>query len=162
MIDRIEFELQQCVENRCRPDLNDIDAANLLAGIAQLRADLSEQCPLLGMSGEREARLMAQLAEGQAREATLRKALAESTEWNWLDDDADASIPSWIREAIAIPSDDSALREMIEAAKAEEREAVLSLSAKQGWAMRNEDPFEDAVREILDLRADAIRARSDE
>lgn len=38
---------------------------------------------------------------------------------------------------------------------AAEREAMVALAAKQGWAMKNEDPFEDAVREIA-----AIRARS--
>jgi len=33
-----------------------------------------------------------------------------------------------------------------------EREAIIALAAKQGWAMKNEDPFEDAVREICDMR----------
>ena len=43
--------------------------------IERLRADLAEQCRLLGLGGEREARLMARLAESQAREARLREAL---------------------------------------------------------------------------------------
>lgn len=34
-----------------------------------------------------------------------------------------------------------------------EREAMVAEAAKQGWAMKNEDPFEDAVREIAAIRA---------
>jgi hypothetical protein len=34
-----------------------------------------------------------------------------------------------------------------------EREAMVIEAAKQGWAMKNEDPFEDAVREIAAIRA---------
>jgi hypothetical protein len=34
-----------------------------------------------------------------------------------------------------------------------EREAMVEQAAKQGWAMRNEDAFEDAVREIAAIRA---------
>jgi hypothetical protein len=34
-----------------------------------------------------------------------------------------------------------------------EREAMVAEAAKQGWAMRNEDAFEDAVREIAAIRA---------
>lgn len=34
-----------------------------------------------------------------------------------------------------------------------EREAMVAEAAKQGWAMRNDDPFEDAVREIANIRA---------
>ncbi len=36
---------------------------------------------------------------------------------------------------------------------AAEREAMVAEAAKKGWAMRNEDPFEDCVREIADIRA---------
>lgn len=39
---------------------------------------------------------------------------------------------------------------------AHEREAMVAEAAKQDWAMRNEDSFEDAVREI----AAAIRSRT--
>lgn len=35
----------------------------------------------------------------------------------------------------------------------EEREAMVAEAAKQGWAMKNEDPFEDAVHEIAAIRA---------
>lgn len=35
----------------------------------------------------------------------------------------------------------------------EEREAMVAEAAKRGWAMKNEDPFEDAVREIAAIRA---------
>lgn len=34
-----------------------------------------------------------------------------------------------------------------------EREAMVDEAAKQGWAMRNEDPFEDAVRKIAAIRS---------
>ena len=34
-----------------------------------------------------------------------------------------------------------------------EREAMIVEAEKKGWAMRGEDPFEDAVREIAESRA---------
>lgn len=34
-----------------------------------------------------------------------------------------------------------------------EREAMATEAAKQDWAMKNEDPFEDAVREIAAIRS---------
>ena len=37
--------------------------------------------------------------------------------------------------------------------RADEREAMVAEAAKKGWAMRGEDPFEDCVREIADIRA---------
>ena len=37
--------------------------------------------------------------------------------------------------------------------RAEEREAMVAEAAKKGWGMRNDDPFEDCVREIADIRA---------
>lgn len=85
MLDRIEFELQQCVENRCRPNLDDIDAANLIAEIERLRADLSEQCRLLGMSGEREAKHLAQI---ERLRSALERCEHETTSlrvWNGTD-----------------------------------------------------------------------------
>ena len=36
---------------------------------------------------------------------------------------------------------------------AKEREAMVAEAAKQGWAMKNEDSFEDCVREIAAIRA---------
>ena len=36
---------------------------------------------------------------------------------------------------------------------AAEREAMVVEAAKQGWAMKNEDPFEDSVRDIADIRS---------
>jgi hypothetical protein len=36
---------------------------------------------------------------------------------------------------------------------AAEREAMVAEAAKKGWAMRGEDPFEDCVREIAEIRA---------
>lgn len=35
---------------------------------------------------------------------------------------------------------------------AKERQSIISLAAAQGWAMNNEDPFEDAVRDICTMR----------
>lgn len=54
----------------------------------------------------------------------------------------DTLAPGWRDEIRAI------VRNIIEA----EREAIIDLAAKQGWAMKNEDPFEDSVREICDMR----------
>jgi hypothetical protein len=42
---------------------------------------------------------------------------------------------------------------MCEKMVAAEREAMVAEAAKRGWAMKNDDPFEDAVREIADARA---------
>lgn len=42
---------------------------------------------------------------------------------------------------------------MCEKMVAAEREAMVAEAAKRGWAMKNDDPFEDAVREITDARA---------
>ncbi len=40
-----------------------------------------------------------------------------------------------------------------ELVRADEREAMVAEAAKKGWGMRNDDPFEDCVREIADIRA---------
>lgn len=45
------------------------------------------------------------------------------------------------------------IEERIAEAVSAEREAMVAEAAKQGWAMKNEDPFEDAVREIAAIRA---------
>jgi hypothetical protein len=37
--------------------------------------------------------------------------------------------------------------------QADEREAMVEEASKKGWAMRNEDAFEDSVREIAAIRA---------
>lgn len=37
--------------------------------------------------------------------------------------------------------------------RADERNAMVAEAAKKGWGMRNDDPFEDCVREITDIRA---------
>lgn len=91
--------------------------------VREMRAELDEQCRLLGMGASREARLMAQLAESQARELRLREAIAEAHDCS-LDDDHRAG-RLIATTALAMPADDSALRAMIEAAKAEEREACV-------------------------------------
>ena len=41
---------------------------------------------------------------------------------------------------------------MCEKMVAAEREAMVSEAAKLGWAMKNEDPFEDAVAEVARIR----------
>lgn len=43
--------------------------------------------------------------------------------------------------------------QMVEWIVATEREAIVSLAAEQGWAMKNEDPFDDAVRDICMMRS---------
>ena len=45
------------------------------------------------------------------------------------------------------------LERFAELARADEREAMVAEAAKKGWGMRNDDPFEDCVREIADIRA---------
>lgn len=50
------------------------------------------------------------------------------------------------------------LPERAAAAQAEERAALIGLAEKQCRAMKNEDPFEDAVRELCELRAREPRA----
>ena len=42
---------------------------------------------------------------------------------------------------------------MCEKMVAAERDAMISEAAKLGWAMKNEDPFEDAVAEVARIRA---------
>lgn len=46
--------------------------------------------------------------------------------------------------------------ESFEAGRVMEREAMVKEAAKKGWAMKNEDPFEDYVREIADIRARGV------
>ncbi len=48
---------------------------------------------------------------------------------------------------------DASLERFAALVAAAEREAMVAEAAKKGWAMRNEDPFEDCVREIADIRA---------
>jgi len=45
------------------------------------------------------------------------------------------------------------LERFVNDVRADEREAMVAEAAKKGWAMRGEDPFEDCVREIADIRA---------
>ena len=45
------------------------------------------------------------------------------------------------------------LERFAELVRADEREAMVAEAAKKGWGMRNDDPFEDCVREIADIRA---------
>lgn len=54
------------------------------------------------------------------------------------------------KEALAIPTDSTQILAEVRRA---ERERVIAIAEAQGWAMRNEDPFEDAVREICAIRA---------
>ena len=45
------------------------------------------------------------------------------------------------------------IKAFAELVRADEREAMVTEAAKKGWGMRNDDPFEDCVREIADIRA---------
>ena len=49
--------------------------------------------------------------------------------------------------------DEKLLASFVEIIRADEREAMVAEAAKKGWGMRNDDPFEDCVREIADIRA---------
>ena len=43
--------------------------------------------------------------------------------------------------------------ERFEAAiRADERKAIVALATEQEWCMRGETPFEDAVRDVVDMR----------
>lgn len=121
--------------------------AHLRARVAELEHDLAEQCRLLGMGSEREARLMAQLAESQARDANLRKALQLCI--GTLEEDGREHTAWFAKRAIDLPADDTALRQMIEAARREESENAAAvcdaLATRAGTA---------------EECADAIRARS--
>lgn len=126
---------------------------------ARLRTELDEQCRLLGMGSEREARLMAQLAESQARELRMREALTavvvRMREVPAVQGDEFADLGAQARSAMNLRGDDSALREMIEAAKAEEREAIFC-SVEQTWYAQGLDVRGASVSDFLA----AIRARN--
>jgi hypothetical protein len=59
----------------------------------------------------------------------------------------EAGFSEW---ALKTPQD---LERFAELVRADEREAMVAEAAKKGWGMRNDDPFEDCVREIADIRA---------
>lgn len=74
-------------------------------------------------------RLRAELAAAMAREAKLRDTLNGIASWREGDevtsgfDEPHSALAA--RDALALPTNDSALREMIEAARREEREACI-------------------------------------
>ena len=80
-IERIENELRQCVEHRSRPNIDDIDAAFLLAEIEWLRAELKAwrvwRSNVLAERTRITNDLREQLAAAQAREAKLRDTLEQ-------------------------------------------------------------------------------------
>lgn len=113
------------------------------------------------------ALLMAQLAESQSRELRLREA---------LDDLRSGDGDPWCAEqqadsALALPFDDSVLREMVEAAKAEEREALMLpvfdgnavYSALRDDAKKRTSPenVSDALDALAKLMREATRYRGD-
>ena len=59
----------------------------------------------------------------------------------------EAGFSEW---AVKTPRDLERFAALVAAA---EREAMVTEAAKKGWGMRNDDPFEDCVREIADIRA---------
>ena len=68
----------------------------------------------------------------------------------WADDeDPEKDPPRWTMVSPLPPP----LERFAALVAAAEREAMVALAAKQGWAMKNEDLFEDAVREIAAIRA---------
>lgn len=90
------------------------------------------------------------LAEGQARETKLRAYLSDHE--CWQEKVMDGPCPAC--ELLATPQDDSALHEMIEAAKAEEREACAQEAERQA----QDEPYGHAKFRCTNIAAE-IRAR---
>ena len=57
------------------------------------------------------------------------------------------------REAGGFDASTEFLERLIALARADEREAMVAEAAKRGLAMKNEDPFEDYVRDMANDRA---------
>lgn len=104
--------------------------------VREMRADLAEQCRLLGMGSEREARLMAQLAEGMTAASSLAMHIwdkhykADAPNFGLCDslpgvisqiDNMYAGLRNQLREA-----HEKELRELIEKARREERESIIA------------------------------------
>ena len=51
------------------------------------------------------------------------------------------------------PMTNEALKRFADLVRANERDGMVVDAAKQGWAMKNEEPFEDCVKEIAEARA---------
>ena len=65
----------------------------------------------------------------------------------------EAGWPLFAIQMLAGTEDEKRLQRFAELVAAAERRAMVKEAAKKCWAMRNEDPFEDAVREIAAIRA---------
>lgn len=58
-----------------------------------------------------------------------------------------------VKESLTVPVTMEQIERFVELVRADEREAMVVEAAKQGWSMKNEEPFEDAVKEIVAIRA---------
>lgn len=85
------------------------------------------------------ALLMTQLAESQAREAEMRDAIEFMSLYAPV-----GSLTHRAQQALLLPSDDSALRERIEAAKVEEREMCAQLCEQ--WNATHPERLAAAIR----------------
>lgn len=77
----------------------------------------------------------------------------EATYWRQRYEMLMATVSDIIKNSANPPMKMLAHAESFEAGRVMEREAMVAEAAKQGWAMKNEDPFEDYVRDIADICA---------
>jgi hypothetical protein len=120
----------------------DVESERLREQLAASQAECEEQARLNGMGAEREATLLARLQESQAREVQLREALVTATTviepYVWSKEEA------LIAYAIALPHDDTALKEyrrkvLLEAAeRIGSAEFMSSPEASKSYAEYNE------------------------
>jgi hypothetical protein len=89
-------------------------------------------------------------AEGQSRLNDGLERMVRKAGWSGI-------YTQWVspteRESMTVPVTPEQVKKFAELIAAEEREAIVALAASQGWAMKNEDPFEDAVRDICTMRS---------
>jgi hypothetical protein len=52
----------------------------------------------------------------------------------------------------SLESEYDTLKWVWDAAVAAEQARIMENAKKKGWAMRNEDPFEDYVKEVIEMR----------
>jgi electron transfer flavoprotein alpha subunit len=120
----------------------DAESERLREQLVASQVECEEQARLNGMGTEREAALLARLQESQAREAQLREALVTATTviepYVWSKEEA------LIASAIALPHDDTALREyrkkvLLEAAeRIGSADFISSPEASKSYAEYNE------------------------
>jgi hypothetical protein len=136
--------LAEWLERRQMMMLQDRQAAAELrrqaSFIKDLKDEVVEQCRINGMSAEREDALRAEVDR-------LNKALHWEQNRSERIGTHGPGCHTWG------PSHYECLLRELDQALADEREAMVAEAAKRGLAMKNEDPFEDYVRDIANDRA---------